>query len=134
MFRRERHIAFTPKCIPPLPPKLAVSIVSWRPSPSGSVLIAAFLLADAEGNEDSTSEPSTFLTGATIASVSFACTLYILVCVISERTRLSTSSTPIFTSPRVPLSPSCRVRFIVALTTTFLSSFTGVLGQWSGHT
>ncbi|KAI6139119.1 hypothetical protein BKA82DRAFT_998928, partial [Pisolithus tinctorius] len=30
--RRERHIAFTPKCVPPLPPKLAVSIVSWRPS------------------------------------------------------------------------------------------------------
>ncbi|KIN96971.1 hypothetical protein M404DRAFT_1006377, partial [Pisolithus tinctorius Marx 270] len=32
IFRRERHIAFTPKCVPPLPPKLAVSIVSWRPS------------------------------------------------------------------------------------------------------
>ncbi|KAI6010725.1 hypothetical protein F5J12DRAFT_718872 [Pisolithus orientalis] len=30
--RRERHIAFTPKRVPPLPPKLAVPVVSRRPS------------------------------------------------------------------------------------------------------
>ncbi|KIN97367.1 hypothetical protein M404DRAFT_1006155 [Pisolithus tinctorius Marx 270] len=31
-FRRERHIAFTPKRVPPFPPKLSVPIVSRRPS------------------------------------------------------------------------------------------------------
>ncbi|KIO06777.1 hypothetical protein M404DRAFT_998896 [Pisolithus tinctorius Marx 270] len=71
--------------------------------------VECFPLADAEGNGDSTSEPITPWTGATIASVSSAYTLYIIVSVISERTRLNDSSAPIFTSPCVPLSSSCRV-------------------------
>ncbi|KAI6149238.1 hypothetical protein BKA82DRAFT_4127129, partial [Pisolithus tinctorius] len=47
-------------------------------------------------------EPITPWTGTTIASVSFACTLYILVYIISERT-LNTSFAPIFIPPRIPL-------------------------------
>ncbi|KAI5998425.1 hypothetical protein F5J12DRAFT_895618 [Pisolithus orientalis] len=53
--------------------------------------VESFSLADEEGNEDSTSELITPRTGAAFTSVSFACALYIIACVIFERTRFNTS-------------------------------------------
>ncbi|KAI6144112.1 hypothetical protein BKA82DRAFT_918362 [Pisolithus tinctorius] len=82
--------------------------------------------SSAERNGDSTSELITLWIGAIIAPVSFTCTLYILVHVISERI-LSTSSAPIFILPRIQPSPSCRM-----VELTHISFITGVVSRSPG--